>query len=554
MLRALHSQTPGAAGSGHQPEAYPDAGMSGPALICRLSRGQRRIRHGDSPCHYLLEANMSAGVPGVNDASRTVAIDRPNLAMSGGRTGETEAHTRTIVDRARGVRLTEIFRRRSDAAIYWNEDRYGITTVAMRTTSLSEKQLFDIMVFRLAQYLQAGQLDPRLIFDRRLLHEPLSNVSSEDIHFLCGVSETGEILAYGTYRALPNNGFASRIRDLDRALFPVEEVFGQGLFNRLQDLPDLPVRQVREAGRLMKNHCTDVGQELTIRAPIELLLAAFRFASAAPQEFEACVGDVETGVAKKAMDFFQLPTILIGGTVPYCEEASFGLFNYQHRTRHPYAFRCSEISAQRLADVDAALSQPSQRGVEALIDLRDSAYAPRSSLEPAGGLPTLNTMDLALTGVPMSTRREMLKLGEWLRRTEPLRGLSVAEAAALGTLVHRTKFEAGDRLLRRRHAATGITFIEHGSALLSRAGRRCAEPDVLELAPFDYFGEASVLSGDMSTADVVAVTPGSALVLGRDVYSNALSVLPEVHAAFSRKMLERYTVDGRDDLAAEMHQ
>lgn len=495
---------------------------------------------------------MSAAQLGIDGASRAYAGDRTQASMPGREPSDVEAHTSAVVDRARRVRLPEIFRRRSDAALYWNEDRYGITTVAMRTTSLTERQLIDILRFRLAQYLQAGQLDPRLIFDRRLLHEPRSNVTPEDIHFLCGASKTGEILAYVTFKALPNVDCADRMRDADRALFPVEEVFGQGLFNRLRILPDLPVHRVREAGRLMKNHCTDAAGELMVRAPIELLLAASRFVCSAPLEFEACVGDVETSVAKKAMDFFQLPTILIRGTVPYCEESSFAFFNYQHRMRHPYAFRCEDISARRLAAVDAALSQPGQAGVEALIALRADARASHSSFEPAEGLPPLNTLDIAQVGVPMSKRRDMLRLGEWLRRTEPLRGLSVAEAAALGTLLHRTTFEAGERLLRSGCHAVGITFIEQGSALSSSAVRRLLEPEALELGPFDHFGEASVLCGDVSTTDVVAVTPGSALVLDRGLYSSMLSGLPEVHAEFSRKALERRcTVARRSALAAE---
>ncbi len=497
---------------------------------------------------------MSGTEPGVNGALRADRGEHPSRSTPGGQQIEVEAHTRSIIDRARSVRLPEIFRRRGSEALYWNEDRHGITTVALRTTSLGERQLLDILLFRLAQYLQAGQLDPHLIFDMCLSHEPRSNVSPGDIHFLSGVSTTGEILAYGTFRALPDYGCAERMRDSDRAVFPVEEVFGRGLFNRLEGLPDLSVHRVREAGRLMKNHCTDAGNALMIRAPIELLLAAFRFASAVTEEFEACIGDVETGVAKKAMDYFQLPTILIRGTVPYCDESSFGFFNYQHRTRHPFALHCADISAHRLSAVDAALSQPGQRGIEALLALRADACASRSSFEPAGGLPPLNTMDITQAGVAMAKRREMLKLGEWLRRTAPLRGLSVAEAAALGTLVHRTTFQAGDQLLRSGSTPSGVTFIEHGLALMSSTEQGRAESDICELNAFDYFGEASVLRDGVNTADVFAATAGSALVLRRDVYLSMLSVLPDVQAAFSRTKLERIDTARCVELVAQVRQ
>jgi Cyclic nucleotide-binding domain len=528
--------------------------VSGFVPASRPVTGESRVSREASQSDLPLEDNMSATKSEVDGALRTAVSTRERAATPGGHSVDVEAYTREIVNLARGVRLADVFRRRSDAALYWQEDRYGITTVAMRTTSLSERQLLDILLFRLAQYLQAGQLDPRLIFDARLSHEPTGNVSKEDVHFLSGVSETGEILAYGTFKALPDAANNKRICEAGRSLFPVEEVFGRGLFNRLRLLADLPAHRVREAGRLMKNHSTDVCADLMVRAPIELLLGAFQFASAVTHEFEACVGDVETGVAKKAQDFFHLPTILLRGTVPFCEEASFGFFNYQHRTRHPYAFRCADISAQRLAAVDAALSQAGKDGVEALMALRADACAPCSSFEPAGGLPPLNTMDIAQVGVPMSKRREMLRLGEWLRRTEPLRGLSVAEAAALGTLVHRTTFEAGEWLLRRGSAPSGVMFIERGSALLSRTRRGQPESGALELAPFDYFGETSVLCGSASTDDVVAATKGSALVVDRDVCLSMLFALPDVRAEFSRKALERCNSARLEALATEMPQ
>ena len=462
-----------------------------------------------------------------------------NAMMPDSHSRMAEAHSHEIFHLASKVRVAELFRRQSAATLYWNEDRYGITTVGIRTTSLNQKQLVDVLQFRLAQYLKAGQLDPRLIFERRLKHEPADHVTAEDIHFLSGLSETGEILAYGTFKAPPTDASSNRISESGRPLFPVEETFGRGIFNRLKILPDLPLRRVREAGRLMKNHCTDAADELMLRAPIELLLGAFKFASAVTHEFDACIGDIEMGVAKKAQDYFQLPTILIHGAMPYCEESSFGFFNYQNRARHPYAFLCSDISAHRLAAINAALSQPGRTGIEALITLRSNACAPRSSLEPEEGLQPLNRMELDQVGVPMSMRLEMLQLGEWLKRTEPFRSLTVAEAASLGTLMHRITFAAGEALSRCGVAPLGLTFIEQGTVALSSAGHDHGDSVVIQLGPLDYFGEASVLRDWRSTFDIVSMTSGAALVLRRDVYSQMLSSLPGVHEALMRKALER---------------
>jgi hypothetical protein len=105
------------------------------------------------------------------------------------------------------------------------------SVVALRTPSLSEEQLIGILTYRLAQYLLANQLDPQLIFERRLQHEPRANVSGADIHVMAGVSETGELLCYITLKAIPVEAGEVKFGSPDRPLFPVEEVFGWDVYS-----------------------------------------------------------------------------------------------------------------------------------------------------------------------------------------------------------------------------------------------------------------------------------------------------------------------------------
>ena len=139
-----------------------------------------------------------------------------------------------------------------------------------------------------------------MIYAERLEHEPLDGVTPSDIRVISGATDGGEILAYGTFKALGAGGgrLDATMRDKSRALFPVEEVFGRGLFDRVNTLPELPARRVREAGRLMKNHHRQALDELVARAPAEAMLAGFQFAtSELNSEFDACIGDIELGVA-----------------------------------------------------------------------------------------------------------------------------------------------------------------------------------------------------------------------------------------------------------------
>ncbi len=145
---------------------------------------------------------------------------------------DAEAHIRRLLDRASAQRLPDLFANPPPDALFHLPNRHGVSVVAVRTQSLKEDQLLKIMTYRLAQYVMADQLDPLLIYEKRLESEPLSNASAEDIHVIAGSADTGELLSYITLEALGDELDDVKIRDQDRPLFPVEQVFGRGIFNR----------------------------------------------------------------------------------------------------------------------------------------------------------------------------------------------------------------------------------------------------------------------------------------------------------------------------------
>src|SRR4029450_10982272 len=156
------------------------------------------------------------------------------------------------------------------------------------------------------------------------------------------------------------------------------------------------------------------------------------------------IGDIEEGVAKKNLDFFHIPIVVIHGVVPYAREGTYAFFNYQHQTRYPFAFLCSDIPQARLRAIEEALELPGKQGIMAILALKGDVSAVRSRLEPPGGLAPPTEAAGPQQGVEMAIRRGMLDLGDQLRSTDLFRSLSVAEAAVLGTFLERRTAEPGE--------------------------------------------------------------------------------------------------------------
>lgn len=104
---------------------------------------------------------------------------------------------------------------------------------------------------------------------------PLHRRSRRGVHVVA-LSQEGQILCAAVLRALPVPAETVRMRSRARPLFPVEQVHGEGLYDRLRILPDLPARRVRELGGFVKNHTCDPQAEAAIRAPLEVGVAIFR--------------------------------------------------------------------------------------------------------------------------------------------------------------------------------------------------------------------------------------------------------------------------------------
>ena len=282
----------------------------------------------------------------------------------------------------------------------------------------------------------------------------------------------------------------------DRPLFPVEEIFGRGLYDRLRILPDLPVGKVRELGRFVKNQQVSALDELLTRAPVELCVAILKLLTGPLRaEVEACIGDIEEGVAKKTMDFFHIPTVVIHGVLPYVAQDAFLWLRFQFRTCYPFAFLCADLSMRRLAAIEEALALPGKQGIMRLFELKLERDQGKSSLEPPGGLPPLAEAAVPQQDVAMQTRRQMIDVGDWLRKTDLFSGLSSAEATVLGTFMERHTVGSGELIIRQGEMGDDLFVIQAGQAEVQIKGRAGTPVRVNTMGPGDYFGEIALVMG-----------------------------------------------------------
>ncbi len=253
---------------------------------------------------------------------------------------ETAAHryVHDLLDRAAALRLPELFASPHPDALYQLPNRHGVSVVALRTSSLSQEQLTHILTYRLAQYLITGMIDSDFIYQTQMAHEPFSTVSAKDIHVVAGSPETGQIFCYMVLRMLEVALPAASLRTQNRPLFPVEQVFGSGIYNHLNILPNLPIAQVSELSRFVKNHQLDSRDLGGTRSPVEMGVALYRILCySLRQEIAAVVGVLEERVAKRNLDFFHIQTVVIRGVAPCGIPAAYANDSFRSCTFYPFA-------------------------------------------------------------------------------------------------------------------------------------------------------------------------------------------------------------------------
>jgi len=449
-----------------------------------------------------------------------------------------DAYIAGLVDVAAGIRLPELFKKPHPDSIFSVPNRGGIGVTVLRTSDLREEQVVELMRYRLAQYIEANFVEPNVVYERRLEFEPLENVFPDDIHVIAGSVDDGEILCYATLEASPAAPPGTTMRTKDRPLMPVEKVHGWGIFNRLPIVPDLPLAQIRELGRFVKNQRYHGVEDKSIRGPVEVGVAIFRMvAETLAFELSAVVGDLEEGVAKQNLDFFKVPLVVVHGTMPLQDDDSWLFPRYLRRSVFPFALLASDAaqSVPRLDEIEKCLERPGKLGLLSLMRLRNQeGAAVRSSLARDGGIGALTDTTLTQVDVPMTERRQVRAAGEKLGATPLFAGLSDAEAAVLSTFVESVSVDPETVIVRQGDVADALYVVESGEVEVRSRGADGSSTPVAKMGAGDYFGEIGVLTGGARLADVVALEPTQLLRLSKDDYEQYLSHIVEVDQELGR--------------------
>jgi hypothetical protein len=435
-----------------------------------------------------------------------------------------------VISSGAAVRVPGLLASPPAGTLYRVADRHGVAVTALPTTSLTRDEVASLLRFRLAQYLNIGFVDRKVAYARQMRTEPESVVAPGDVHVVGGIPGTGEILCYAVVEEPPLAPPGCRVRSQDRALFPVEQVHGAGLYNRLPILPDLPVAKVREMGRFVRNQRPAVGRDLVARAVVEVCVAVFRLmAGPMRMQVDAIIGDLEENVAKHNLDFLHVPCMVIHGTVPYLRGASHLYPRYQLHTVYPFACLISDIATAlpRLRAVEEALATPGERGLASLLRLRSQGASAPSMLCPARDRqPAELSMSQQQTG--MHERSRLLGQGAWLRQLRPFASLSAAEAALLCSRLQRLRIQSGQAIARQGERADALYIVEAGEAAVHLADGDGASRGIGSLRPGQCCGHAAILDGAEHPVTVTAATDMTVLRLAQADHGTCLTPYPEV--------------------------
>ena len=437
---------------------------------------------------------------------------------------QRDRYVSRLIARGSWIALPELRRRSLPEALYHRHDRHGVDVVAVRESSLDERQLQALSRFRFAQYVAAGFVDKDIAFARRLDRDAPVDSCADAVHVIASATQTGQLLASVWLIGPPNAEPGTRFGSSDRGAFQTEEHLGWGAFQRLARLPDTPVERVRELGRLVKN--SRCGLETVGPRPLIEVALAMRLllTGELARTVDVVIGEVENHGSRRNMEFFHTPLVVFKSGLPVLASGHPFAGMFEGRDKVPFAFHVSDLQSTwaRVAAIEAALELPGRQGVQALVALNRVRSDTPSSLLPPGGLPALADTPLPQHSMSSDARRRAREHGRELRRFTPFAGLSETEATTLRTFAEELRVQPGDTVLKRGQVADGLLLIEDGRAAGGAAG------------PGECLGVAGVLAAAPAPASVVAQTPMRLLKVPADVYRTYLRELPEVEIELQR--------------------
>jgi len=192
--------------------------------------------------------------------------------------------------------------------------------------------------------------------------------------------------------------------------------------------------------------------------------------------------------------------------------------------------------------------QPGQISYAALVWLTDPMFEPRVQSD------VLMRVYYALkrTGAPLSEITTVVEIRsqeqaaaaaidpvDVLRRTPILRLLADPDLFELAAHLQSLSFGAGEYIIRQGEPGASMYFIVEGRVQISLRSSDGVERQVSSMEPGDFFGEASLLTGEARNASAVAITKVHCYVLEKSGLQGFIQRLPELAEDMSVVMAHR---------------
>jgi hypothetical protein len=300
--------------------------------------------------------------------------------------------------------------------LYQRRRRSGLVAVARYHGDLTIEQHAALGQFRLDQYMLSGLYDAGAIQRRALEADPsLDELAPEAAHILVGTRDHRLLAYFCMQTATPEAGAAQKpslLRKLfgigepryllspGRPTFPSErELFGTAVFSSLPALRRIPVLQMRELTRLLRNQTVQSPQGViavveTIYAMSQLLINPKLHISVAL----GCMGRESRQILSNLkMPMLYAPTVpvIVPQTTP--EDAYWINPSNADGIFWPFVVSTADLRSQRgyLKRLNTVLAQPASKIRRALVHLRNErfTYAPRSLIQGMGTAYALWTAD-----------------------------------------------------------------------------------------------------------------------------------------------------------------
>jgi CRP-like cAMP-binding protein/small-conductance mechanosensitive channel len=138
-----------------------------------------------------------------------------------------------------------------------------------------------------------------------------------------------------------------------------------------------------------------------------------------------------------------------------------------------------------------------------------------------------------------ATAGEKVNAVDILRRTPILRLLSDSDLFELGSYLHHVSFGPGEHIIRQGDGGSSMYFVVTGQVAILYKSTDGAERHISHVECGDFFGEASLLTGEIRSASAVAQSRVDCYCLDKDGLQRIVARRPELAEDMSVVMAHR---------------